>query len=116
MRLRNCNKTYSLTVKEGSGLVRLEHEIRLTLEQFNTLWPATKGKRIHKTRHITPSNIEIDVYHGSLNGLIIAEVEFSSESASKSFICPDWFAEEITYDSTFKNQNLAVNGLGKLSL
>jgi len=111
IRLRNRNNNYFLTIKSGNGLIRSEHEIKLTPEQFKALWPVTHGKRIEKTRYSIPGNIELDVYHGDLDGLITAEVEFRSEKASEDFMPPDWFDEELTYDKRHKNQSLAVEGL-----
>ena len=114
VRLRRKGDKYYQTVKSGSGMVRDENEVELTEEQYSSLWGTTEGKRLEKTRYEIPYNdcvIELDIYHGDLNGLVTAEVEFVSEEAGKEFIPPSWFGEEVTEDKSFKNQRLALNGM-----
>ena len=116
VRLRQKGKKYFQTVKSGSGKTRFESEIEITAEQFNSLWEATKGKRVEKTRYEIPHEngvIELDVYRGDLDGLLSAEMEFSSEEDSNKFIAPKWFNEEVTDDKRYKNQNLALHGVPK---
>lgn len=110
IRLRRKGDDYFLTVKSGGGLIRSEYEIKITGEQFHDLWPATEGKRLEKTRYFIPHNVELDIYHGDLEGLITAEVEFKSEKESEDFIPPEWFDEELTYDKRYRNQSLALEG------
>src|SRR5438067_13396772 len=67
VRLRKKGRTPSLTFKVGRAMSREEREIRLSPKQFATLWPATRGRRLHKTRYEVPwknLKIEIDIYHG----------------------------------------------------
>jgi len=62
-------------------LQRRELEIELTPDQFNTLWPGTEGRRIEKIRYQIDEGaqkIELDVFRGNLEGLVLAEVEFAS--------------------------------------
>src|SRR5688572_10318901 len=54
VRLRSKDEKYTLTYKRGLGNVREEREVALTREQFATLWPATEGKRLSKTRYEIP--------------------------------------------------------------
>lgn len=115
IRLRRKDDDCFLTVKIGTGLVRSEYEIKITLEQFESLWPTTEGKRLEKTRYLIEGNVELDIYHGNLDGLITAEVEFSSEKECEDFVAPDWFGEELTYDKQYKNQSLARQGSPILS-
>src|SRR5580704_4816155 len=51
VRLRKKGKTMSLTFKVNRRAAREEREIRLSPKQFATLWPATSGRRLHKTRY-----------------------------------------------------------------
>jgi CYTH domain-containing protein len=55
--------------------------------------------------------IEVDVYAGELEGLVVAEVEFESEAASREFEAPDWIGREVTGESAFANDRLAEDGL-----
>jgi adenylate cyclase len=102
-----------LTVKRGSGRNRLEEEIEITEEQFQVLWPATKGRRIKKRRHLVPLDgltAEVDVYSGALADLITAEVEFDSIQESEAFDPPACFGDELTDDPRWSNQTLALHG------
>ena len=110
VRLRKKNGQYSLTFKRGVGNVREEREIELTAEQLNALWPATEGKRLVKTRYEIPFGdrvIEIDVYGGRHEGLVVAEVEFDEEDDAKRFRPPDWLGDDVTGDPRYSNQLLA---------
>jgi CYTH domain-containing protein len=110
VRLRKKGDKYWLTFKRGVGNVREEREVELTAEQFGALWPATEGKRLVKTRYEIPLGervVEIDVYHGKHEGLVVAEVEFDAEEAAKDFQPPDWLGDDVTGDPRYSNQLLA---------
>ena len=110
VRLRSKDDKYSLTYKRGLGNVREEREVALTREQFATLWPATEGKRLTKTRYEIPFGervVEIDVYSGKHDGLVVAEVEFGDEASAINFQPPDWLGEDVTGDPRYSNQLLA---------
>jgi CYTH domain-containing protein len=110
VRLRKKAKTASLTFKVGRGTAREEREIRLSPKQFTTLWPATAGRRLHKTRYLVPWRnlvIEIDVYHGPNRGVIVAEVEFPSMASCRKFKPPRWFGREVTGEKRYSNVRLA---------
>jgi adenylate cyclase len=113
VRLRQTDGKFFQTVKSGGGLVRDEIEIDLTQDQFEALWRAAAGRRLKKTRYTwdwAGNQVEIDVYHGSLAGLIVAEVEFPSAHASAEFVPPPWFGTEVTEDMHYKNVTLAMQG------
>ncbi len=103
-----------LTVKSGSGRVRVEEEFAIDARRFASLWPLSDGRRVQKTRYRLPASndltIELDVYSGALAGLTVAEVEFSSEEQSDEFDPPDWFGRELTDDHRYANRTLAVDG------
>ena len=110
VRLRKSDARHSLTYKRGVGNVREEREIQLTGEQFDALWPATEGKRLVKTRYEIPFEehvVEIDVYHGKHEGLVVAEVEFDDEAGARNFRQPDWLGADVTGDPRYSNQLLA---------
>jgi adenylate cyclase len=110
-RVRRRGERCFLTVKSGSGLSRAEHEVELTREQFEALWPATTGARLVKRRHVLAAQdervIELDVYEGRLSGLIVAEVEFDDAAGAESFLARPWFGREVTDDAAYRNQRLA---------
>jgi adenylate cyclase len=110
VRLRKKGDALSLTYKRDYGRSREEREIRLTAEQFEALWPATAGRRLTKIRYDLPRGkrmIEIDVYRGVHEGLVVAEVEFPDEKSCVEFEAPDWFGAEVTGDQRYSNLKLA---------
>ena len=116
VRIRTTSAGATLTVKAGKGMSRTEVDAPISVEDAQQLWPHTAGRRIDKTRHRLPLKdgsgpvAEIDVYAGALDGLIVAEVEFSSPSEAAAFIAPPWFGRELTGESGWSNAALARNG------
>jgi CYTH domain-containing protein len=115
VRLRKADDQCLLTVKRGAGEVRKEVEVTLDTEQFDTLWPLTEPRRLEKSRYLVPlddgHSAEVDIYKGDLEGLMVAEVEFDSGAQSREFQPPAWLGEEVTGDSRYANQRLALDGL-----
>jgi len=110
VRLRKKGGVMSLTFKVGRGTAREEREVRLSRKQFATLWPATRGRRLRKTRYELPwkrLKIEIDIYHGRNDGLMVAEVEFPNHASRRKFKPPRWFGREITGEKRYSNVRLA---------
>jgi adenylate cyclase len=113
VRLRHKGDKRLLTAKRGSGLSRDEAEVELDRGTFERLWPLTEGRRLHKRRHVIPHGdlkIEVDVYEGDLEGLVVAEVEFGSEEEARGFEPPEWIGEEVTGDDRYLNETLATQG------
>jgi adenylate cyclase len=114
VRVRRRDGNAFLTVKAGGGRVRVEEEIEIEPDRFDRLWPLTEGLRIEKTRYEIDAGdglvIEVDVYKGDLEGLVVAEVEFDSEAAADAFAPPDWLGPDVTEDARYKNQRLARSG------
>ena len=109
IRLRAQDGGHELTVKSPGGLRRVEVNLPLTPEQFDELWPLAMAF-LEKTRHraeLDDAVAELDIYSGKLEGLLVVEVEFDSEEQAGSFTPPDWFGDEITEDSRFRNAALA---------
>jgi adenylate cyclase len=113
VRLRRKGEALLLTAKRGAGMSRDEAEVELDGESFERLWPLTEGRRLHKRRHVIPRGdlkIEVDVYEGDLEGLVVAEIEFASEEQARSFEPPAWIGEEVTGDRRYLNETLATQG------
>lgn len=115
VRLRAKGDARLLTIKGGRGLTRSEQEVELDGSAFDELWPLTEGRRVDKRRHAMNLEdgvlLELDVYHGALDGLMTAEVEFAGEADSEAFTPPDWVGRELTGDDRYANRSLAVDGL-----
>ena len=110
IRVRRKGKRFFLTAKRGRSIARMETEIELSPEQFEALWPLTKGRRIEKIRYEIPHRqftIELDVYQGRLAPLITAEIEFQSLPESEAFSPPNWISEDISNDPRYRNRALA---------
>jgi CYTH domain-containing protein len=102
-----------LTIKSGRGGVRTEEEVVLDKRQGDALWELTEGRRVQKTRRrvrVGDAVVEVDEYGDALDGLVVAEVEFDDEQASRSFQPPSWFLREVTDDRRYSNRSLASDG------
>jgi CHAD domain-containing protein/CYTH domain-containing protein len=96
------------TVKEGSGLTRLEVEEPVSAEVFDQLWPLTEGRRLRKRRYRVPDGDltwEIDEFLD--RDLVLAEVEL----AGRPVDVPAWLQphvdREVTEDDAYSNLRLA---------
>jgi adenylate cyclase len=114
VRVRRKGDRHLLTIKSGSGRVRVEEELEIDERRFDALWALTEGRRITKTRYRVPVadglTAEVDLYDGDLTGLVVAEVEFDSAEQGEAFDPPGWLGREITDDPRFGNRTLAVDG------
>jgi adenylate cyclase len=115
VRIRRKDGGSTLAVKSSGGLTRVEQEFPIDDATFEQLWPLTDGRRIEKVRHVIRTSdprvvIELDVYRGDLEGLVVAEVEFHGEDEAHAFSPPPWFGDDVTDDGRYKNQRLAVDG------
>lgn len=115
VRLRRDGDQTLMTIKSGSGIQRGEEEFPIDADRFERLWQVTEGRRIDKTRFDLPAGdgltLEVDVYHGDLDGLVTAEVEASSVAAAIRYRPPDWCRLEVTGDARYGNARLAIDGL-----
>lgn len=105
-RLRDKAGSFYFTLKGPGNLSRNEIESRLPESIFQRFWPRTMGRRVFKIRHQRPylgHVAEIDVYTD--RDLVLAEIEVPSESAAEK-LYP--LGKDVTYDSAYKNKNLAM--------
>jgi adenylate cyclase len=113
VRIRDDAGSWRLTVKHGGGLRRVEEDIEIDARRGEALWSLTEGRRVEKRRHRMDYGgavLEVDVFEGDLEGLIVAEAEFDDEAAATAFAPPTWFGREVTDDDAYKNRALAVDG------
>lgn len=111
VRIRKDNEHYELTYKSKGLMVREEHNLPLTEEAYTHLKTKIDGRLISKTRYLIPLGealtVELDVFHGDLAPLLLAEVEFPDEESANRFTPPDWFGEDVTFSSKYHNSNLS---------
>ena len=111
VRIRREDDSYILTYKSQGMMSREEYNLPLTKEAYQHLCQKTDGVFIQKTRYIIPEKenlkIELDIFHGSHQGLILAGVEFPDEQAALAYQPPSWFSEDVTFSSQYHNSYLS---------
>lgn len=96
------NTKYYYTIKTNRSGKYSVQEIESQIEEdvYNKLKQDVKRNTIVKDRYNIPIEdgliIELDVFHGIFEGIIFAEIEFSSEKRAEEFKVPDWFDKELT--------------------
>ncbi len=104
LRLRNIAGNFEITKKEPVDVNNPEYQVEQTIAlneiEFNEI-AKLGGKRIHKTRYLYPCNgrtAEIDVFQGSLEGLVVVDFEFDNRADMDSFEMPDFCLADVTDD------------------
>jgi len=111
VRIRIVGDKAFITVKSRNiGAVRNEWEYPVPVEEAKEmLRSCCKSRLIDKTRYIVeaPHNLkwEIDEFHGSLDGLVIAEIELPDEEFEVAL--PDFIGEDVTGNPRYYNSSLA---------
>ena len=111
IRVRKKGKKYYRTEKGEGAMVRAESEWEISEQEYLDGVGKSEGRIIQKTRYYIPLDtlvIELDIYKGKHEGLIVCEVEFDSEQSANAFVPPIWFGKEITQDIAFRNKMLAL--------
>lgn len=121
VRIRKEDDSYYLTYKsKGKNsdddkwmLAHEEYNLPLDEASYNHLLQKADGNIITKKRYVLPINnpasnehelfIELDIFEGKFHGLVLAEVEFPDVETAENFIMPEWFTEDVTYDSRYHN-------------
>ena len=70
---------------------------------MNTLSSKTLSKKRYEIK-VGNHLWEVDVFEGKLAGLIIAEIELTSED--EVFELPEWVIEDVSNDAQYYNSNL----------
>ena len=110
-RVRIESGAASLTVKgKTNGLSREEFEFEIPLKDAQGLLKLSIGHLIRKTRTRIPLGDlvwEVDVFHDSNAGLVVAEIELESEDTFLNL--PTWVGDEVSHDPRYLNACLAQN-------
>jgi adenylate cyclase len=110
VRVRTRDDKGYLTIKGPScngGMTRYEFEKEITLDEAEHLMELCEPGMIDKTRYLVKSGdhvFEVDEFYGDNEGLIMAEVELSSED--ETYEKPDFIGIEVTGDRRFYNSHL----------
>ena len=115
IRIRRQDQDYYLTYKSKGLMAREEYNLPLNAESYMHLLEKADGNILTKTRYEIPLGnhliIELDIFHGKFDGLILAEIEFPNMEEAESFIPPDWFLDDVTYEAEYHNSNLSKKKL-----
>lgn len=111
VRIRMKGSKGFITIKglsSENGLSRFEWEKEISIEDAKALLLLCEDFIIDKTRYLIPFKdvvFEVDVFQGVNKGLVIAEVELTSEE--QNFEKPEWLGEELTGDKRYYNAYLS---------
>ncbi len=112
VRVRTVGDKAFLTIKSLTvGATRSEYEYEIPIDECNAMLDALAEKPlIEKKRYNIPAGVltwEVDEFFGDNAGLIVAEVELTSED--QAFDKPAWVGDEVTGDPRYFNSNLIKN-------
>ena len=114
VRIRIFGKEAVLTVKGPTkGLTRLEFEYAVPVADAEGMLILCEGGVIEKKRWLFRSGEhiwEIDEFLGENKGLIVAEIELTSED--QPFEKPDWVGEDVSHDPRYFNSYLSDSPYG----
>ena len=106
-----------ITIKgigNASGASRYEWEKEIPASEVEELLKICEPGVIDKTRYLVKVDnhtFEVDEFYGDNMGLVLAELELSSED--ESFQKPNWLGEEVTGDTKYFNSMLMKNPFTK---
>ena len=126
IRVRIRDARAFLTIKSSllrDGIAKFEWEKEIDLSDAKELMKICLPGAISKTRYIIEVKgegakvkgerlevkgddlkWEVDVFHGRLEGRVLAEIELSDED--EAFERPDWLGEEVTGQPQYYNANM----------
>lgn len=112
IRIRREEDQFFLTYKSKGLLAREEYNFPLNEEAYLHLLKKADGYILTKRRYRiplehTPYTIELDVFEGVYQGLVLAEIEFPTKEEALAFTAPDWFTREVTFTGEYQNSSLA---------
>ena len=106
-----------ITIKgigNASGAARYEWEKEIPTTEVEELLKICEPGVIDKTRYLVKvgnHTFEVDEFYGENKGLIVAEIELTSES--EVFDKPAWLGDEVTGDTKYYNSMLMKNPFTK---
>ena len=116
IRVRICDARAFITIKSNTirdGIAKFEWEKEIDLGDANELLEIALPGVIKKTRYIIPAPAykgqkrkwEVDVFHGRLEGQLLAEIELGAED--EPYERPAWIGDEVTGDERYTNAYLS---------
>ena len=113
VRIRREDDSCYLTYKSKGLLAREEYNLPLTQEAYDHLLPKADGMVLTKRRYRIPLEgtaltVELDVFSGAYEGLLLAEVEFETKEEAQRFQPPSWLGTDVTFSGEYQNSRLAL--------
>ena len=113
MRLRKKGETMELTkkvpvVEGGDGSSHYEYTITLDADEYKAL-ATIPGKRVEKLRYAYQWQgrpVEIDIFLGSLAGLVMADIEFESRADFDQMAMPEFCLADVTHEDLIRGGEL----------
>ena len=109
VRVRIAGNEAFLTIKSQTrGATRAEFEYGIPVTDAEQLLTLSDGPILEKNRYVIVHEgfkWEVDEFFGDNTGLVLAEIELTSED--QPFSHPPWLGREVTHDSRYYNSNLA---------
>ena len=112
VRVRTRNGEATLTIKSANGgMTRSEFEYNIPHQDAVDMFEVFGDNVITKIRYIvkdskTGHTWEIDEFRGHNSGLVVAEIELSSEDEAVN-TDPAWLGDEVTEDPKYYNSYLS---------
>ena len=98
-------------MEEKVAIQNIEYTMPLTKENYQILLKKIENNLIAKDRYKIPIDdgltVELDVFHGKLEGLVFAEIEFPDLETAENFNKPDWLGKDLCFDERFDNTLLS---------
>ena len=109
VRVRLEDNAAFLNIKSATlGIKRTEFEYEIPVadanQMLNELCATPLVEKVRYWVTVEGTMWEIDVFEGDNAGLIVAEVELSTED--ETFVLPDWAGKEVSDDARYYNVNL----------
>ncbi len=137
VRIRRENDAYVLTIKGNGFLKRTEVNLPISEKDYTELSSLIKGIRIEKTRYYIDTEdivhwddeepvrtvthdevgggrvIELDVFSGECEGLVIAEIEFADAGQARAYEMAEVFSEDVSFEPRYHNSYISEYGYEK---
>lgn len=108
VRVRIKGEKGFITVKgKTEGISRSEYEYQVPVAEAEQMIAEFCPKQLSKERYEIPAGKhtwEVDVFHGKLAPLVVAEIELEAED--EAFDLPEWIGKEVSDDPEYYNSRL----------
>lgn len=110
-------EAYEHLIQKADGIILTKRRYRIPLHHYSascddSMSPDGAGSPDQTaSSDCTDSSeltIELDIFEGAYQGLILAEVEFPTLEEAESFTPPAWFGRDVTFSGEYQNSKLSA--------